>query len=139
MDARDVFREFRRRSGYSGTCPPLRVECSRIGFRLWKDRPGLGTTLLAAVTWEAVTQICFKDNGPMRSDMIYVCMSDRPGILAIPLEIPGGGVLWRQFRTRGLIPASLHEQATLATDGALYCWPPLEGAAAPRDGNPEIR
>jgi hypothetical protein len=75
--------------------------------------------------WASVRRVCFKDNGPMASDEMYVFISDRPRALTIPLEADGGGAFWRELRTRGVFPAELHEQATLSTDGRLYCWPPL--------------
>jgi hypothetical protein len=74
--------------------------------------------------WTAIRRVCFKDNGPMASDVLYVMTADSDRTFAIPLEAVGGGDFWRQLRTRGVFPAALHEQATLAMDGRFYCWPP---------------
>jgi len=79
----------------------------------------------ARFAWTAISRVCFKDNGPMASDVVYVITTDKERTLAIPLEAVGGGEFWRQLRTRGVFPAELHERATLSMDGRLYCWPPL--------------
>jgi len=85
-----------------------------------------GSLLMQArFAWTAISRVCFKDNGPMASDVVYVITTDKERTLAIPLEAVGGGEFWRQLRTRGVFPAELHERATLSMDGRLYCWPPL--------------
>ena len=86
----------------------------------------------ARFAWSAIRRICFKDNGPTASDLLYVFTHDRTKALAIPLEARGGGRFWRQLRERGLFPAELHERATLSMDGGFYCWPPLV-QGAPQD------
>jgi hypothetical protein len=81
--------------------------------------------LQARFAWTAISRVCFKDNGPMASDVVYVITTDNERTLAIPLETLGGGEFWRQLRVRGIFPTELHERATLSMDGRLYCWPPL--------------
>jgi len=75
--------------------------------------------------WESILRVCFKDNGPMASDLIYLFVAGNTRPLAIPLESDGAGILWRELRARGIFPKTLHERATLSTDGRLYCWPPV--------------
>jgi len=77
--------------------------------------------------WASIRRVCFKDNGPMASDVLYVVTASGDRTLVIPLEAAGGGEFWRQLRARGLFPPELHERATLSMDGRFYCWPPLAG------------
>jgi hypothetical protein len=79
----------------------------------------------ARFAWDSILRTCFKDNGPMASDLIYLFVAGTIRPLTIPLECEGAGLLWRELRTRGIFPKTLHEQATLSTDGRLYCWPPV--------------
>jgi len=89
-----------------------------------KDADG-NSVQQARFAWTALRRVCFKDNGPMASDVVYVITADNERTLAIPLEAIGGGEFWRQLRVRGIFPAEQHERATLSMDGRLYCWPPL--------------
>jgi hypothetical protein len=84
---------------------------------------GSAQALRVQFAWAAIRRVCFKDNGPMASDVLYVMTADGR-TFAIPLEAVGGGDFWRQLRTREVFPAALHERATLSMDGRFYCWPP---------------
>lgn len=102
--------------------------------RLWK-RSSTGERIARAeFAWNSVFRICFKDSGPLASDLLYVVTRDPASTLVVPLEMDGGGAFWRQLPARGLFPAWLHEQATLSTDGSLYCWPPLARQGRSRPG-----
>jgi len=76
-------------------------------------------------SWESIRRVCFKDNGPFASDLIHVFVAGHAKAITIPLEAEGGGEFWRALRDRKILPGDFHERATLATDGGLYCWPPL--------------
>jgi hypothetical protein len=93
--------------------------------RLWRRDAAGDPVLHAEFAWDAVMRICFKDNGPLASDHLYVRTRERRAALVVPLEAVGGGDFWRQLPARGLFPAWLHEKATLSMDGRFYCWPPL--------------
>lgn len=99
--------------------------------RLWKRSPAGERVTRATFAWRSVFRICFKDSGPLTSDLIYVVTREPGSTLVVPLEVDGGGEFWRHLPARGLFPVWLHEQATLSTDGGLYCWPPL-ARQAPR-------
>lgn len=92
---------------------------------LWgRDAAGV-SVVRVAFAWASVTRVCFKDNGPLASDHLYVFTREHGSALVVPLEADGGGDFWRQLPARGLFPAWLHERATLSMDGRLYCWPPV--------------
>jgi hypothetical protein len=84
-----------------------------------------GYDMSVRFAWSSIRRVCFKDCGPMASDMLYVFTGARGKALTIPLEAQGGGAFWRELRTRSLFPPALHEEATLSTNGRLYCWPAL--------------
>ena len=122
----DAIRRMRRDLGLQIS---RHVLCMHVGFddervRLYRAAAGR-RELDAQFPWAAIRRVCFKDNGPMASDMVYVIADDRTFV--IPLEADGGGDFWRQLRVRGVVPPGLHEQATLSMDGRFYCWPPWEG------------
>jgi hypothetical protein len=80
-----------------------------------------GAVTARRIRWNAIRFICFKDNGPGASDLIY--LSTGPvEIFAIPIECDGGRELWRALRDRGAFPALLHDAATMSMGGGIYCW-----------------
>ena len=92
--------------------------------------------LLLQFTWPKILRICFKDNGPMASDVVYVMTTDSEHVLAIQLEADGGGDFWRALPQYGVFPPGLHERATCSMDGGLYCWPALVRTATPPPPSP---
>lgn len=80
-----------------------------------------GVVTARRIRWSAIRFICFKDNGPSASDLIYLSASAME-IFAIPLECDGGRELWRAIRDRGAFPAALHDAATMSMGGGIYCW-----------------
>jgi hypothetical protein len=121
----DAVRKMRRDLGLEIS---QHVLCMHVGLddervRLYREDAAGRRVLQAQFAWTAIRRVCFKDNGPMASDMVYVIAGDRT--LVIPLEADGGGDFWRQLRVRGVVPPEMHEQATLSMDGRFYCWPPL--------------
>jgi hypothetical protein len=76
--------------------------------------------------WSSVTRVCFKDEGPWASDGIYVFTSLRPESFVIPTEASGGSEFFGALVGRGLFPEELMSKAVTATDGGIYCWPPME-------------
>ncbi|HEX3896886.1 MAG TPA: hypothetical protein VHW73_11805 [Rudaea sp.] len=121
----EIIRGFQSRTHADLPCKRIRVafDETTICVDEWRhdERPAVTTRF----AWESIRRICFKDNGPMASDVIYLFVAGYVQALAIPLESDGGGLLWRELRARGIFPRTLHEQATLSTDGRLYCWPPV--------------
>jgi hypothetical protein len=122
-----LMRAMRRRFDQDGRTDVLHVAFDDNAVCLWGcDRSGT-PILLASIAWRLVKRVCFKDNGPAASDMIYLFARDPVQVLIVPLEATGGQDFWRHLRVRGLFPARLHERATLSMDGGYYCWPPLDG------------
>lgn len=123
----EIVRAMRRGLDPNGRHDVVRVIFDDDGASLW-GRDASGPLMQrASFAWNAVTRVCFKDNGPAASDLLYVFTRERTQALVVPLEASGGGDFWRQLPGRGLFPASLHERATLSMDGRYYCWPPLGG------------
>lgn len=117
----ELLRAMRRH--LDGADEVIRLRFDDETVSLWaRDATG-GLVLRAAFAWASVTRVCFKDNGPLISDHLYVFTRERGSVLVVPLEAEGGGEFWRQLPARGLFPAWLHERATLSMDGRLYCWP----------------
>jgi hypothetical protein len=123
----ETLRAMRRDLGVDAShhIPYSQVSYDDVGVSLHGKDAGGSVVSGARFAWTAISRVCFKDNGPMASDVVYVITTDNERTLAIPLEVAGGGEFWRQLRVRGVFPAELHERATLSMDGRLYCWPPL--------------
>ena len=79
--------------------------------------------------WSSVTRVCFKDEGALASDGIYVFTSLRPESFVVPTEADGGDAFFQALVARGLFPGDPAGKAITSTDGGLYCWPP----ETPRD------
>lgn len=123
----EIIRAMRRRFDEGGPYEVMRLSLDDKGVRLWGNDESGATVLRGTFAWESVTRVCFKDNGPSFTDLLYVFTRERTRALVVPLESEGGGELWRQLPKRGLFPVPLHERATLSMDGRYYCWPPLGG------------
>ena len=121
----EIIRAMRRRFDDGEHSDVLRLTFDDYGVCLWGDNTAEEPILRATFAWESVTRICFKDNGPSFTDLLYVFTRERTQALIVPLETMGGGEFWRQLRARGLFPPRLHERATRSMDGRYYCWPPL--------------
>ena len=110
--------------------PPLedwfRVTWSDTGVDLDVAPPG-SDPWRASFKWSSVTRVCFKAEGPLASDGIYVFTSERPESYAIPTEASGGAGFWEEILKRGLFDPELAITAAQSTEG-LYCWPPVEEA-----------
>jgi len=74
--------------------------------------------------WASVIRVCFKDEGPYASDVIYVFTSERTESFVVPTEAKGGGDFFGAIASRGLFPPAIMAKAISSTDGGLYCWPP---------------
>jgi hypothetical protein len=122
----EALQDLRRRLD-RGVDERLCVRFDERSVRLWRRVPGGGRVLRAAFAWGDVSRVCFKDNGPLASDLLFVSTRRSRGAVIVPLEADGGGALWRQLPARGLFPAWLHERATLSMDGGFHCWPPAPG------------
>lgn len=114
----------------------VRVSFNDEGVSVWGPDPSGEMRERASFAWSAVVRVCFKDNGPVAADLIYVFTRDRNRALVLSLEAEGGGEFWRELSRRGLFPPRLHERATLAMDGRYYCWPPM-GLKALEDPGPD--
>lgn len=79
----------------------------------------------ASFEWSSIRRVCFKAEGLLASDGIYVFTSQRPESYVIPTEADGGGELWDEILRRGLFDARLAIEVAAATEG-LYCWPEAE-------------
>ncbi len=123
----EIVRAMRRRVDSNGGYHVVMITCDDTGAVLWRRDAAGDMQRQASFAWSAVTRVCFKDNGPASSDLLYVFTRDSAQAWLVPLEASGGGDFWRELPARGLFPASLHERATLAMDGRYYCWPPLGG------------
>ena len=118
----DLFRHLR---GRTPTSPPGCAITVLFDDQLIRVRRRDVADVQVRFSWASIRRVCFKDNGPLASDLIHVFVAGRAKAITIPLEAAGGGEFWRALRDRNVVPAQFHEQATLSTDGRLYCWPPL--------------
>lgn len=133
----EALQDLRRRLD-RGVDERLSVRFDERSVRLWRRVRGGARVLQAAFAWSDVSRVCFKDNGPLASDLLLVSTRHPRGAVIVPLEADGGGALWRQLPARGLFPAWLHERATLSMDGGFHCWPPVPGGdQAPPPGRRE--
>jgi hypothetical protein len=123
----DIVRAMRCRVEPRGGGDAMAITCDDVGVVVWYREAAGDMRPRGGFAWSTVTRICFKDNGPASSDVLYVFTQCNPRAWRVPLEAAGAGELWRQLPARGLFPPSLHERATLAMDGRCYCWPPLGG------------
>jgi hypothetical protein len=121
----EIIRGFQSRIHADLPCKRIRVAFDETTVWVDECRQDECPAVTTRFAWEHIRRICFKDNGPMASDVIYLFVVGHVQTLTIPLESDGGGLLWRELRARGIFPRTLHEQATLSTDGRLYCWPPV--------------
>jgi hypothetical protein len=90
----------------------VRLDAAPPGRAPWK----------ASFAWSSVTRVCFKAEGPLASDGIYIFTSARPESFPIPMEASGGAALWDEILRRGLFDAELAIKAAAAPEG-LFCWP----------------
>ncbi|MFN8986356.1 MAG: hypothetical protein ACK5VR_08615 [Burkholderiales bacterium] len=79
--------------------------------------------------WADVIRVCFKSEGLLASDGVYIFTSRRPESFVIPIEANGGSEFWSKVVERGLFPPELAIKAAALPEGALSCWPALEGRA----------
>ena len=79
--------------------------------------------------WSDVIRICFKSEGLLASDGVYVFTSKRPESFVIPIEANGGAEFWSEVLERGLFPPDLAIKAAALPEGALSCWPAVERRA----------
>jgi hypothetical protein len=73
----------------------------------------------------SVIRVCFKTEGPLASDGIYVFTSERPESYAILTEASGGTEFWSEILRRGLFDGNLAIQAASSNEG-FFCWPPTQ-------------
>ena len=78
--------------------------------------------------WATVIRVCFKGEGLLASDGIYVFTSTRPESHVIPTEASGGEDFWNEILSRGLFDAELAITAATTPEG-LFCWPPGDDPA----------
>lgn len=95
----------------------VNLDVSPPGKQPWK----------ASFEWSSVQRVCFKGEGPLASDGIYVFTSKRPESYVIPTEARGGADLWSEILRRGLFDFDLAARAASAVEG-LFCWPPEQKA-----------
>ena len=113
----------------------VRVSFDNDRVMLHRRKQGGAEAFRTQFTWPSILRNCFKDYGPMASDVVYVISTDSEHVLAIPLEAEGGN-FWRALPQYGVFPPGLHERASCSMDGSLYCWPPLVRAATPGPSSP---
>ena len=75
------------------------------------------------ICWDLIIRICYKAEGFLASDGIYIFTSERPESYVIPLEATGGQELWGKIIGRGLFDAELAIRAAMSEEG-IFCWPP---------------
>jgi hypothetical protein len=74
--------------------------------------------------WSEVIRVCFRPEGLLASDGIYVFTSQRPESFAVPIEARGGVAFWTKVRDLGLFPHELAITAATGPEGTSVCWPP---------------
>jgi hypothetical protein len=100
------------------------VEFDDTTIRMSADPPG-SEAWTQELRWDVIKRICFKAEGFLASDGIYIFTSERPESYVIPVEATGGQELWGKIISRGLFDADLAIQAATSEEG-LFCWPPIE-------------
>jgi hypothetical protein len=73
-------------------------------------------------TWSSVIRVCFKCEGMLVSDGIYVYTSERSASYVVPTEASGGAEFWSEILRRGLFDAELAIRAASSAEG-VFCWP----------------
>jgi hypothetical protein len=87
-------------------------------------RPPQGEAWEQSFLWMEIERICFKAEGLLASDGIYVFTSQRPESFVIPTEAKGGSEFWAKVIDLGLFSADLAIQVMSAPEGTVLCWPP---------------
>ena len=91
----------------------VRVRAEPPGREAWSEE----------FTWHSITRVCFKAEGYLLSDGIYIFTTQRAESYVVPTEANGGDELWLEIMRRGLFDAELALEAVRSNAG-LYCWPP---------------
>lgn len=76
--------------------------------------------------WSEVRRVCFKDEGLMSSDNVFVVVQGREKPIVVPTEAKGGSVFFGALCERGLFPEHIWRKAIGDTSGGTHCWPPHE-------------
>lgn len=75
--------------------------------------------------WSEVERICFKSEGALASDGIYIFTTQRPESFAVPTEATGGPEFWAKIIERGLVPPEYAIKTATLTGGEMLCWPSI--------------
>ena len=80
-----------------------------------------------------VMRVCFKDEGLLSSDLLFVEVRGREKPICVLAEADGGSEFFGQLVARGLFPQDMFEKAVASSSGEMLCWPPKRGGS---DGVP---
>lgn len=89
-------------------------------------RPPDGPPWEQSFKWSEVTRVCYKAEGALASDGVYVFTTQRPESFVIPVEAAGGAECWAEIVRRGLFPSSLAIKVASSSEEQLKCWPAIE-------------
>lgn len=73
--------------------------------------------------WSEVERVCFKSEGALASDGVYIFATQRSESFVVPTEAKGGTDFWAKILERGLFPADLATKAATLSGGEILCWP----------------
>ena len=73
--------------------------------------------------WSEVERVCFKSEGALASDGIYIFTTQRPESFVVPTEAKGGLEFWFRVVERGLFPSEMAIKAASLPEGEMVCWP----------------
>lgn len=108
--------------------PPPPNECLAVTFDdqqihirvLAHLEPGWNAT----VAWQDITRVCFKDEGMLRSDLLFLTVRGREQVVPVLTEAEGAMSLLAALNERGLFPLDVWRKAVGDTSGGMHCWPP---------------
>jgi hypothetical protein len=75
--------------------------------------------------WSEVERVCFKSEGALASDGIYIFTTQRPESFVVPTEAKGGVEFWSEILERRLFSSDLAIKAATLTGGEILCWPAI--------------
>jgi hypothetical protein len=98
-------------------------DSERITLRV--SPPG-GEAWDASFRFSEIVRVCFEaEQGMFGSDRLYVFIAGREESYVIPTAAAGGSALFGELVGRSLFDATLAITAATASEGGLFCWPPI--------------
>ncbi len=91
-----------------------------------RDLDNLGSDWNQDFRWTEITRVCFWDGGISMIDVLILELSGREKPARVLTAAEGGTEFLDELVRRNLFPQDIFDKAIKSTNGAMYCWPPIE-------------